>query len=216
MFDLASHHAFQSQSRSVRPQSVMSARSGPPRRRPVRLTVPPLLAPQATNQPSSSIIPGSSSQNPASLRDNDGRPSLQRNPTSGTVYGITVEPPVRLVRVPSLWTKLTELLFSHVRQLKGQTLRVHFKRISSAQIWLMLPAYLQWHIPFGTMVLLVQGILWRLIYSSLPTSPAIHKLLPCHPMLQWLKPRHALSLQLTTFAQILSLLTCLRMLLLAQ
>ncbi|KAG6877977.1 hypothetical protein C0993_001379 [Termitomyces sp. T159_Od127] len=81
-----------SQSRPVRPPSVTSRQSGPPRRRPAHLTVPPLLAPQATNPPSSTVS-GGNSQNPALLGVGDMRPSLQRNPTSGTVYGITVEPP---------------------------------------------------------------------------------------------------------------------------
>ncbi|KAG6897998.1 hypothetical protein C0992_007487 [Termitomyces sp. T32_za158] len=90
-----------SQSRA-KPQSVRSGQSGPPRRRPAHLTVPPLLGPQATNQPSSSTLPGSSLRNSTLLGVSDVRPSLQRNPTSATVYGFTVEPPVRLIGYESL------------------------------------------------------------------------------------------------------------------
>ncbi|KAH0588458.1 hypothetical protein H2248_004298 [Termitomyces sp. 'cryptogamus'] len=78
--------------RPVKPSNVVSGQTGPPRRRPVHLTVPAPLAPQ-NPKPPSSLIPGSSSQNSAFRGASDVRPSLQRNPTSATVYGITVEPP---------------------------------------------------------------------------------------------------------------------------
>ncbi|KAG6836445.1 hypothetical protein H0H93_007981 [Arthromyces matolae] len=76
--------------------------TGPPRRRPVHLSVPAPLASPSHDPPSSSTMPAttaSSSQPSASeflgVNPQDFRPGLQRSVTSGTVYGITVEPPSR-------------------------------------------------------------------------------------------------------------------------
>ncbi|KAG6856757.1 hypothetical protein H0H87_001101 [Tephrocybe sp. NHM501043] len=87
----------------VRPPSTVGGRSGPsrggpsgpPRRRPAHLTVPSLLSPPDAHTfvPQSRAMSGHS-QNSPFLKIDD-RPGPDRQPTSATIYGITVEPPSR-------------------------------------------------------------------------------------------------------------------------
>ncbi|KAG6918893.1 hypothetical protein DXG01_010957 [Tephrocybe rancida] len=84
-----------SQDGHARPPSTTKVQTGPPRRRPAHLTVPSPLSPLNAYTPTPiSHVMSNHTQNSAFLGV-DARPSLNRNPTSATVVGITVEPPSR-------------------------------------------------------------------------------------------------------------------------